>query len=173
MTDTKSLCAAGVLELDGELCTFCEICLRHCPTDAFRFEWSAGEVQLFFTPALCTGCADEESCESACPEKAIRLLGVPEAGAPDGELLLAQSKLVHCSYCGERFAPLRKLEALAQEGRIKHAPVRDLCPVCRRKHLVVRFIEEKRLPGEKAEYRSGTDILRRAGYGPDSPKSQG
>jgi hypothetical protein len=68
--------------------------------------------------------------------------------------------MARCTYCGELFAPICKLEVMARKGQEKH----ERCPICRRTHLVVTFIEERRVPGSKAEYRSTRDILRRAGY---------
>jgi Fe-S-cluster-containing hydrogenase component 2 len=152
-----------VIELDKERCSFCEFCVQTCPARAFRVEQDEDQIRLYFTPVERRTCSDDD-CVAICPEDAIRLVdGDP---APE-ELLMAQSDLLVCSYCGARFAPAQKLQAVSQEGRAHNEPVRDHCPVCRRKHLVVSFIEDRLLPeGGKAEYRSGADIIRKAGYGP-------
>lgn len=153
-----------LVEVDADRCSLCEYCAKHCPTDALRIERTATELRLFFAPASCSGCPEAQSCETVCPEEALRLRTVEGEAAPDGERLLASGEYVICANCREAFAPLNKLETLAQRNPTKHAIERELCPVCRRKMLVVRFIEEKRAPGAKAEYRSTTEILRKAGY---------
>lgn len=156
------------VEVDQERCSLCEFCAKHCPTDAIRVERSKTELRLFFTPNRCPGCESEQTCEAVCPEQAIRLVPAGEAAALSEVVLLAYGDLVTCSNCKDAFAPLRKLDTLTRrsqtKGQTKHQIIRDLCPVCRRLHLVVRFIEDTRSPGSKAEYRSTTEILRKAGY---------
>ncbi len=165
MTDEKhSATAQLMVEVDVERCSLCEYCAKHCPTDALRIERSANQLRLFFTPATCPGCEGEQTCETVCPEEAVRLVPAAADQPLADELLLAEGSLVHCTNCKEGFAPLRKLETLTNKGQTKHDIDRELCPVCRRKQLVVRFIEDKRAPGSKAVYRSTTEILRKAGY---------
>ena len=169
MVDATKSRAQLPISLDAERCSLCEICVRFCPADAFRVSRTERELLLHFTPSSCTVCEVDNSCQSECPEQAIQVLGEVAGGASTQELQVAQSELLRCTYCDELFAPELKVQALSQQGRTRHQPQRELCPVCRRKHLVVKYIEEERTPGQKAEYRSGNDILRRAGYGPDTP----
>ena len=158
MGDARSAVGWEVV-LDRESCTLCEVCARDCPTGALRVDRTAETVALVFAPSQCDGCPGGTSCQAICPEGAIRL--TVTGGGEEVELL--RSPLLPCSSCGKGFAPAHKLEALARKGRLHHDLVRDLCPICRRNELVVTFIEEERAPGEKAEYRSTTTILRRAG----------
>ncbi len=156
--------------IDADKCSFCEVCSRDCPTEALRSERDGGMLRIYFEASLCTGCPEHQSCEQLCPEHAIAL--TTAADGPDQgseKVLLAQSDMVHCAYCGEEFAPLRKLDAIAGK-EIGHEVVRDYCPLCRRTELVVRFIKDKRDPHGQPEYRAAHDILRRAGY--DRPRKK-
>jgi ferredoxin len=152
--------ATFTVELDEQACSLCEVCARQCPTAALRIEKSADAIGLIFAPGLCNGCPQGDSCQQICPEKAIVVKESPEPPADAEPVLLLQGQMIQCAYCGERFAPLHKIEAIEKKGQAKH----DLCPLCRRTHLVVSFIEQRRAPGKKAEYRSAMDIMRRAGY---------
>jgi ferredoxin len=148
------------VELDEQACSLCEVCARECPTGALRLERSAETLGLIFAPGLCNGCPQGDSCQEICPEKAIVVRQTAQPHVDEEPRVLLESRMVRCAYCGEPFAPLHKIEAIEKKGQAKH----DLCPLCRRTHLVVSFIEERRAPGEKAEYRSAMDIIRRAGY---------
>lgn len=147
--------------LAPERCTLCEVCARDCPTGALRLDRSADAVGLLFTAELCHGCPAGNGCHATCPEGAIRL--EPGGSAEAGERLLLESPLVRCSHCGSGFAAAHELEVLSRTGRVHHDLISDLCPLCRREQLVVGFIERERVPGATAEYRSTTEILRRAG----------
>jgi len=150
-----------IVVLDPERCTLCEVCARDCPTGALRLERTADAVKLLFDAALCHGCPEGNGCHETCPEGAIHL---ERGGGADGsERLLLASALIPCAHCGKGFAAVHELEVLQRAGRVHHELVSDLCPLCRREQLVVGFIERERVPGSIAEYRSTTDILRRAG----------
>ena len=142
----------------------CVVCARDCPTKALTSEQGEEELHLYFTPGLCHGCLDRESCQVICPEQAIDLRDDADPITDQDKILLVQSELLKCSFCGHCFAPLHKLQALARKGQTSHELLHDLCPLCRRTNLVVSFIQEKRVPGAKAKYRSTTDILRRSGH---------
>jgi ferredoxin len=152
-----------LLELDAARCSLCEVCARRCPSGALRVETRNETLWLVYRPALCQGCALEESCQALCPEQAIRLTGRQQPAA-EAEVVLLESAMMRCSYCGQPFSPARKLDALADKSQTGRDLVRDLCPLCRRTQLVVSFIETRRAPGSRAQYRSTKDILRRAGY---------
>jgi ferredoxin len=153
-----------VLALDPLACSMCEVCARRCPTDALLVHRTPEELRLVYRPGLCVGCQQDDSCQSICPEDAIRLTERRQPAAGDEELLLVQSELLHCSYCGAAFASSHKLDSLGKKRQSGQALIRDLCPLCRRTQLVVGFIETRRVPGSSAAYRSTRDILRKAGY---------
>ncbi|MBW2528561.1 MAG: 4Fe-4S binding protein [Deltaproteobacteria bacterium] len=156
-----------VIKVDTDRCSLCESCAKHCPTGALRRLEKEQALELRFLPALCNGCAGGEGCEAICPEQAItRWDRTPQA--PEREVLLVEGELATCTYCGDTFAPTRKLDAV--ERKRQREVVRDYCPLCRREQLVVRFIEERRVPGSEAEYRSAKDILRRTGHLPSRRK---
>lgn len=152
-----------VVKVDSERCSLCEGCAKHCPTGALRSVRHGERLELWFRAATCNGCAGGDGCEAICPEKAVTRWDRSPA-APEREVLLVAGDLVRCTYCGEAFAPDRKLAAV--ERKRDREVVRDHCPLCRREQLVVRFIEERRAPGEHAAYRSARDILRRTGHMP-------
>lgn len=151
------------VELDADTCSLCEVCARHCPTGAIRLERADDTIALYLVHGKCNNCGGEKNCEAICPEESITVVGLDKPTRKRGEVLLISSDLVRCSYCHEPFSPNRKLETLGQKG-LGHEVEKTLCPVCRRKHLVVKLIDEKMAPGEHAEYRSAKDILRRARF---------
>jgi len=153
-----------VLELDAPRCSLCEVCARRCPSGALRVETRNETLWLVYRPALCQGCTLEETCQARCPEQAIQLTGRRHAAAETEEVVLLESAMIRCSQCGQPFSPARKLDTLARKKQTRHEVLRDLCPLCRRTQLVVSFIETRRVPGSRAQYRSTKEILRRAGY---------
>lgn len=153
------------VELDADTCSLCEVCARHCPTGAIRLESADNTIALYLVHGRCNNCGGKKNCEEICPEEAITIVGLDKPTRKHGEVLLISSDLILCSYCHEPFSPNRKLETLGQKG-LGHEVEKTLCPVCRRKHLVVKLIDEKMAPGEHAEYRSATDIKRRAQFRP-------
>jgi len=153
------------VEVDTGRCSLCEACARRCPTGALFVECSGGSLRLFFRSDRCDGCPGKQNCQALCPEEAIRLVSQEQPAdavtLPDA-LLLVQSEMLRCQYCGEYFSPVQKIKAVARRNRKHSEPIREYCPLCRRTNMVVHFIDEKRMPTGKAEYRSGKDILRRA-----------
>ncbi len=153
------------VEVDTELCSLCEVCAHRCPTGALSIERDGKDLRLLFRHELCNGCPGGKICQEVCPEKAIRLVErgdtVPATGSME-VVILAQSEMLKCEYCGEYFAPVQKVSAVSKRSGGKKELIRNYCPLCRRTQMVVQFIDEKRMPTGKAEYRSGTDILRRA-----------
>ncbi|UCD58891.1 MAG: 4Fe-4S dicluster domain-containing protein [Candidatus Hydrogenedentota bacterium] len=151
------------VELDVEKCSLCEVCAHRCPTGAIRLERTDEALALYFRHGECTGCTADTSCEAICPEEAIKVIKLDAPACRGEDVLLIESKLVRCGYCGELFAPNKKLESLGKKG-LGHEVEKTLCPLCRRKLLVVKLIDEKMVPGKHAEYRSTKDILRRARF---------
>jgi len=158
--DDSEQAKGWTVEVDPEKCTMCEGCAKHCPTRALTLDRGEEALSLLFDASLCHGCSGGDSCQDICPEDAIVLA---RGAGGDGPQVLIASPLVECEGCHETFAAAQKLERLATAGRVHHELVRNLCPMCRREQLVVRFIEQERMPGAKAEYRSTIKILREAG----------
>jgi len=147
------------VEVDPSTCTLCEVCARKCPTGALYMERKEGVSALRFKFAACVGCSGETYCVALCPEKAVTLIHVVASAERPENVLLSQSELVQCSNCQEYFSPGARLESLTKKG-LGHEVERSLCPLCRRTHLVVKYIDEKRAPGQKARYKSAREIHR-------------
>lgn len=160
---SDSLPKIWTVKLDIEACSLCEVCVRHCTAGAMRTETVGSVISLFHNPERCDGCAGAPRCQEVCPEDAIEVVGAEEVdeGAADRPLL--QGPLQLCSNCGELFAPSRKITTASSKGAENAERFRDHCPLCRRSDLVVRYIDEKRAPGGKAEYRHGRNLMRKAG----------
>jgi Pyruvate/2-oxoacid:ferredoxin oxidoreductase delta subunit len=170
--------ATHTVRVDVMRCSLCEACARHCPSSALFVDKSDGVLRLLFRPDLCTGCPSGRSCRDLCPEEAIRLVRQPQGGvtagrtAASGPVLLAESAMLQCRYCGEFFAPVQKIDVISKKSGKDREPNREYCPLCRRTNMVVRFIDDKRMPAGKAEYRSGKDILRRSRERREAEKKQ-
>ena len=148
---------------DKNKCALCVVCARNCPTAALRRDEENGQLSLYFNASLCDGCGGDPLCEKNCPEKAIVSVSLDAPAESNDYVLLNRSEMVRCAYCNELFAPARRLEVVGKRAGQKHKEIEQrYCPLCRRTNLVVEFIEEHRAPGSKAEYRSATDIIRRA-----------
>jgi ferredoxin len=158
---SKKKAGARIAQVDGEKCTICEVCIRHCPNTAYRLDGDGKTVQLLFKPDACDGCPNRVSCVDKCPEKAIAFKKRSGAVASD-EQVVAESRLVQCAYCGEHFSSSERVERVAKRLSKGKEVERTYCPLCRRTRLVVNLIETRRQPGSKAEWRSGKDMLRRA-----------
>ena len=148
-----------MVQLNQDTCSMCEVCARRCPTGALHLEREKDILSLHFSSMKCIGCADEKGCQALCPEDAIKLeeLVSPEKEA---DILLNKSKMIKCAYCHAFFATETKLGVIKKK-KLAHEVVEDYCPLCRRTNMVVKFIDEKRDPTGKAEYRSANDIMRK------------
>ena len=171
--DTELQVATGwAVDHDKTRCALCVVCARNCPTNALRREQGEIELRLFYRAELCNGCEGDPACQRRCPEEAIRIVeGQASLSDAGQEQLLNESLMVQCFYCREHFAPTRRLDVVAKR-RVQGEVERELCPLCRRSHLVVQFIETHRRPGEKAEYRSAKDIIRNVKYRIDLEKAK-
>ncbi len=147
------------IEHDRDKCALCEVCANHCPMGAYSREQEGDTLRLYHQADLCSGCPDEEkNCEDRCSEKAIRLVmsEKPLDGEADGSpRLLAESKLLKCEKCGSLFGTATKLDAVIRKGVENAEELRTNCPLCRRTHIVVEFIEEKRDVDGEAKYVTG------------------
>ncbi len=55
--------------IDKNLCDYCQICFRICPTDVFRLVPERREIRIAY-PEDCQTCF---ACEIDCPQDAIRV----------------------------------------------------------------------------------------------------
>jgi Fe-S-cluster-containing hydrogenase component 2 len=125
------------VEVDGERCTYCEICLKKCPDHAIEISKSEDAVIFVFDPAACGGCL---ICEKICPVQAIhvsklvQLSGVLESRKEEK----ARDRMIKCEGCdtilGTR-GSLRLLRKELQEQGSSDAMLRTLsfCNRCKSK----------------------------------------
>lgn len=59
----------GIKNIDEELCSGCNICVRDCPMDVIRLNEEIGKAYI----AYAQDCAVCYLCEMSCPEKAIEV----------------------------------------------------------------------------------------------------
>ena len=144
------------VEVDASTCTLCEVCARKCPTGALYMQRKDGVATLRFKFAACDGCGGETPCVVLCPEKTVTLVQVAASHEHPEDVVLSESEMVQCSTCQEYFTPDAKLKSLKEKG-LGHEVEQSLCPLCRRTHLVVQYIDEKRAPGQEAKYRSAPE----------------
>ncbi|KAA0875067.1 4Fe-4S binding protein [Nitrincola tapanii] len=92
----------GQVLLDSDACTLCMSCVAICPTQALRNPDPAQPL-LSFIEGDCVQCG---LCQSACPEKAIRLEArfAPAAGVRAEPRTLKEEEPFHCIQCGVPFA---------------------------------------------------------------------
>ncbi len=141
------------VEVDADKCSLCEVCGQRCAAGAIRSEQESETLALLFSYELCDGCRD---CLKSCPEDAMTLVENEDPPGGSGGQVLAASKMLRCSVCGARFAPVTKLQAASRRRADKVDLIREQCPLCRRTQMVARLIEERReARGKKAEYRTG------------------
>lgn len=90
----------AALQVDGDACSACGLCVTLCPTAALRLDVTAapGEWRLAFQPATCVDCG---ICALACPEHAVSYGELLPAAALGGdEMALAGGRLTSCVDCG-------------------------------------------------------------------------
>lgn len=150
------------VEHDSTKCALCVVCAKNCPTEALQRDQEGGDLCLYFNASLCTGCEGIENCGTRCPEKAIKPVEAGSTSAQPGYVLLMQSKMAQCQECEEYFAPLRRLDVIDSKRSPENKVERLLCPLCKRAHLVEYYIEEHRVPGSKAEFRSARYMINKA-----------
>ncbi len=149
------------VRVDADACSLCEACARRCPKGALRRALEGEIAALYFDAVRCDGCGGAPRCQRLCPETALQV--APAAAAAPGEILLVRGAMQRCSHCGELFAPVRRIAAAAKKGAATAEMFQEMCPLCRREDLVVHVIDEQQAPGEKAEFRSGREALKKAG----------
>lgn len=133
---------AGFVSMDhGSACTFCGVCLKHCPSGALVMEENPDSRQLVFNYEECTGCAE---CMRICPEKALGMKRVLDTGrlrsAP--KAIIANESPIFCRDCGKVFLNSALLHKLKDKLGVSdlETDIISLCPECRAKKI---FSSEK------------------------------
>jgi len=118
---------AGLVRIDAEKCTLCEVCVERCGPQALRVEESAaGSLQITFDAGACDACG---LCVRFCPEHAVSLEYGVDTEAVGRRTTLAEDTWVRCRSCGAPVAPRRLFAHVA--AQVKIAGALDLCPDCK------------------------------------------
>jgi len=125
----------GIVEVDNEKCSMCNLCASHCPTNAIIVKKEMDIVKLLFNYNLCIAC---DICLNGCPQKAINIKKSLELKRFENPIsILMQDKMVECEQCKKAFLPKRQIEVIS--SRLSHRPKRYFqliskhCPDCRAK----------------------------------------
>jgi ferredoxin len=128
------------LAVDGDRCTFCELCQRDCPDEAITFAKDENSSRLMFDPSLCGGC---RICEGKCPEKAIVISRLTDfSGILHGTVSeKVCDEAAKCTACGTTLGWNRGLASL--ERKFSQAGYSEqmlkmlrLCQQCKQKALI-------------------------------------
>ena len=123
---------AGLVTVEPDLCTFCELCAERCPTAALRIEdGDGGAVRITFDHELCDACG---LCSPVCPEGALRVRSAVDPAAVGRRDRLAEDTWVCCRSCGRKVAPAAMIAVVA--ARLSSPAGLDLCPDCKPLRLV-------------------------------------
>lgn len=118
---------AGIVTVDPDRCTLCEVCAERCPSGALGIEEpEPASVRLAFSHDRCDACG---LCEPACPEKAIRVTPAVDASWAGRSRSLKEDSWALCAACGKRVAPRAMLDRVG--ARLNSPAGLDLCPDCK------------------------------------------
>ena len=128
----------GVVTIDEDTCTGCEMCSTVCPTSALRAVPDDGELAIEFNPSDCTAC---HQCVARCPEiGAISVRPVVDtAELSVGRRTLILHRLAKCVRCGGSVAPeaaLKRIAAALSDDAAALKQVTSLCLDCRGTSMV-------------------------------------
>jgi ferredoxin len=104
----------GEILVDRDACTLCMACVSVCPVGALAD--GADLPQLNFIEANCVQCG---LCQTACPEKAIRLAPryLYDPAARRAARVLNEEVPFHCIVCGKPFATHKMMDRMLQKLR--------------------------------------------------------
>jgi len=102
------------MEVDGDQCTYCELCQKNCPDHAIEFTKGQGVERFVFDPALCSGCM---ICDENCAMEAIHVSRLVELSPfLKGTKTEKASDLdVKCAKCGNILGTKGSLAVLKQK----------------------------------------------------------
>jgi ferredoxin len=114
--------AVGVVSINENSCTICELCATVCPTDALSARRSHDTVDITFDAMSCVGCA---MCVAACPEKAQNAITLDRRFDVDalatGRHTLISGSTATCEKCGGQIAPSAMLDRIQSMLGPEHA----------------------------------------------------
>lgn len=129
----------GAIEVDPSKCVGCGACTRICPPKALTLTVEGSTIILKYFAGRCIFCG---MCADTCPEKAIRI--TREFELATGNIFDLYRDVEHearvCSTCGKTFISKKLISKI--ELKVPDVPqeVMDLCPECRRRETLKRFV---------------------------------
>jgi ferredoxin len=136
ITIKTSIGAAGVVDIDDQVCTVCEQCATVCPTGALGAHRTDDVVDITFDTAVCVGCS---MCVATCPEKGKGAIVVQRrfdiAKLKVGRHTVRTDSTVTCEVCSGPIAPSAMLDRIGSMLGPDHTGTLDLigrrCIGCR------------------------------------------
>ena len=119
----------GVVAIDDDLCTGCEMCATVCPSAALQSVPIDGFLTIEFDPASCTACGQ---CVDRCPEPgALSLARVADSAELErGRRMLVSHTLAQCKKCGGSVAPQAALDRVAAAIGDEPEILKQITSVC-------------------------------------------
>ncbi|MEM4627663.1 MAG: 4Fe-4S binding protein [Ignisphaera sp.] len=129
----------GAIEIDPNKCVGCGACMRICPPKALTLTTESNTMILRYFVGRCIFCG---MCADTCPEKAIKI--TKEFELATGNIYDLYSDVEHevktCSICGKTFTSKKLSNKIASKVPDIPTETMDLCPDCRRKETLKKFI---------------------------------
>ncbi|MEM0006198.1 MAG: 4Fe-4S binding protein [Ignisphaera sp.] len=129
----------GAIEIDPNKCVGCGACTRICPPKALTLTTESNTMILRYFVGRCIFCG---MCADTCPEKAIKI--TKEFELATGNIYDLYSDVEHevktCSICGKTFTSKKLSNKIASKVPDIPTETMDLCPDCRRKETLKKFI---------------------------------
>ncbi|MCS7110806.1 MAG: 4Fe-4S binding protein [Ignisphaera sp.] len=127
------------MEIDSNKCVGCGACTRICPPKALMLTTEGNTMTLKYFVGRCIFCG---MCADTCPEKAIRI--TKEFELATGNIFDLYTDIEHeikaCSMCGKTFISKKLSNKIALKVPDMPQETMDLCPDCRRKETLKRFM---------------------------------
>ncbi len=126
----------GVVSVEPQNCTGCDLCAGVCPTSALQFERGDADLMLTFDASLCTACGQ---CAAVCPEtttEVIRVHRVTDLACLNQQrVTLYKDTDTLCEVCGVPVAPHNMVQRVVALLGEEHSALTDqltrFCPSCR------------------------------------------
>lgn len=129
----------GAIEVDPNKCVGCGACTRICPPKALTLTVEGDTAILRYFVGRCIFCG---MCADTCPEKAISI--TKEFELATGNVFDLYTDIEHevkrCSMCGKTFISKKLGDKVSSKVSDIPLETMDLCPECRRRETVKRFV---------------------------------